>query len=198
MTGGKLALIERFTGWLESRGRVDLRVIRSGEVLFKHFYPLWITRERPGGGTTPWPNIVIHKIFNTFMPALSHDHGRYVMSVIINGGYTEIRYAKDGSARDVVRRPYSWAFLGYDEVHNIKDVLPDTWTLFAFGPKFRDAYFRHPVTGKTLTRKDVDRLDKGGISGYQPSSAKLQERISRRREAVARANRMKIGDRNGS
>lgn len=186
-----LSLIKRYTAWLASRGRTDQRTIRSGETLFKHYYPLWVSRAKPGQGTTRWPNIVIHEIFNTFTPELAHDHGRYVVSLIVHGGYTEVRYRKDGTTYEVIRRPYSAAFIRWNERHNIKDVLPDTWTLFAFGPRFRDANFKHPVTGKILTRADVDRLDKKRVSGYHPSSPELEAKILKRKKAMARLRRMK-------
>jgi hypothetical protein len=182
-----LKLIKWYAAYLVRKGRVDNRTIRSGETLFRRHYPLWISRPN-----SLLPNFVLHHIFNTFKPELAHDHGRFVISVILNGGYTEVRYRKDGSTYEVARRPFSVVFLGWNARHNIKDVLPDTWTIFAFGPKFRDAHFKHPVTGKILTRMDVDRLDKRKVSGYHLTSAALEAKILRRKSAMARLQRIRM------
>jgi hypothetical protein len=181
-----LKIIKRYAAYLASKGKTALSVLRTGETLFKHYYPLWVTRAKKGEGTTRWPNIVIHEIFNTFKPELKHDHGRFVCSIILSGGYTEVRYTKDGASREVVRRPFSVAFLWWNEWHNIKDVQPDTWTLFAFGPRFRDAYVMHPITGKILTRADAAKLDKQRVSGYHADSSELQAKIARRQTAMLR------------
>jgi hypothetical protein len=172
-----LRVIEKFAAFLASRGRKDLRVLRNGVTLFVRYYPLLVGR----GVRQRWPNVLLHNILHRFRDEMSHNHGRWVMSIILHGGYTEVR-----EFGEVVRRPGSVALLRPDEWHNVKDTQPDTWTMFVVGPQFRDAHFLATKTGGVLTRTKADELDKGGLAGYHQETPELLARVDKRLRAMKR------------
>ena len=96
---------------------------------------------RPGRGGT-WAARV-HHIATPDEDRHLHDHPWDFVSIVLRGGYKEIRPLGvepgfDGDEERtylVDRRPGSVAVRRSTDRHRIVSVLPDTWTLFITGPK---------------------------------------------------------------
>lgn len=72
-----------------------------------------------------------------------HDHPwRWSFSIVLCGGYRELRLRWFDPARGLVRtlrrlRPGSVNIIGPTAFHQIIDVEPETWTLFFLGPRVK-------------------------------------------------------------
>lgn len=64
-----------------------------------------------------------------------HDHPWNFLGIVLWGGYSEMRYSRGGARRLTFRATPSIAFRKATDIHRIKTVLPNTWTLIITGPK---------------------------------------------------------------
>jgi hypothetical protein len=97
---------------------------------------------------TPFGAICIHWLLKGDPEPYLHDHPVTFLSVILRGGYTELRTKpghcgprtdNPGSPFDrVKRRWFNWITAGYEDRHTITDVEPNTVTLCFMGPKIRE------------------------------------------------------------
>lgn len=89
------------------------------------------------------PAMRLHNIRTPDYDRHLHDHPWSFVSIVLMGGYTEIRPvgvepAFDGDRERtyrIERRPGDVARRLATDRHRIVEVLPDTWTLFITGPK---------------------------------------------------------------
>lgn len=180
-----LKLIQIIAKFLEKLGRKDLSITREGQVMFERYYPLpWTAR----GKTFTYPNIVLHHMLKPDSKKNWHDHGRACISIILTGGYDELR---EGGVV-LKRRPGSISFLTASTLHNVCNVLPNTWTIFAVGRRVKDLVLAGDLTSeKRVTRTVRDLIGETQISGLHPCTPELEARIAKRQAAAARLRRQR-------
>lgn len=86
---------------------------------------------------TPWFRVFIHHIPSGDHDRYMHTHPwRWAVSLILRGGYTEIRRSP-GSVCQQWRSHPRWAIVSWCErtTHRILSVDPGTYTLFIAGPR---------------------------------------------------------------
>jgi hypothetical protein len=101
----------------------------------------------------------VHHIATPDLDRHMHDHPWDFVSIVLRGGYKELRPLSIDPAFDgdeersylVDRRPGSIVLRLSTDRHRVVDVLPDTWTLFITGPK-RQWWGFHTETGKVHWR----------------------------------------------
>ncbi len=169
------SVLKLLAALLKVFGRKDIRIFRSGTIMFERHYLLWKSR----GIFSKFPNVVLHHFPYEVPDEEMHDHGRPCWSLILTGGYVDLR-----ESGPVVRRAWSLRKLEYDEKHRIIDVLPDTWSLFFSGWVVRE--WIAIVNGAPVTKSESFSKDKAGIAGLHRETPKLLEACAARRIAVAR------------
>lgn len=116
------------------------------------------------GGRPPAPEIKVGTLKLTWWHAgdprpLPHNHpwrdkdGISFRSSILSGGYTETVYRLDGSTEQRVYRAGDVNVARHDEYHVVSDVLPQTVTLMACGPRVKPEEGQSPW-GYLLTGDD--------------------------------------------
>lgn len=101
---------------------------------------------------TPYFAIVLHWLNAPDPEPYLHDHPITFLSLILRGGYKEIRYLtgryhKRGYYEVYRNRTwFNWIRASNDDRHSIVDVKPKTLTLCFMGPKTRDWGY-HTETG---------------------------------------------------
>lgn len=88
---------------------------------------------------TPWFAICVHWIKRPDPEPFDHDHPVSFLSVIVHGGYVEMR---NGEAKR--RRCLNVIKASLEDRHTIIEVLPNTVTLCLMGPKIREWGFHTP------------------------------------------------------
>ena len=83
-------------------------------------------------GDFKWFNIYIHNFVDDAWTAeeTTHSHGGDSYSFVLKGGYTE-QYDN----RIIERTRFSFNRVKYPLKHRIVSALPNTWTIFAVGPR---------------------------------------------------------------
>jgi hypothetical protein len=177
-------IIRKFADFLERLDRKDIRVIRTGQVIFERYYFLpWTGR----GSSFKYPNVVLHHMIEPDGEFNWHDHGRNCISIILTGGYDDQRVDKDGKKYVLKRRAPSISFFHYDTLHTVSNVLPDTWTIFLVGREKKDVLFAGDlVSGQRSIRKDAEALDGTQLTGLRQVTPELLARIKRRQAAVTK------------
>lgn len=86
---------------------------------------------------TPWFALCLHWIMKADPEPYHHDHPVSFLSVILRGGYSELRY-KNGVLDHKVNKWFNWIPATPDDRHTIVEVKPKTLTLCFMGPKTRE------------------------------------------------------------
>jgi len=93
--------------------------------------------------STPFGGVYLHKIINAD-PADPHDHPWNFVSIILKGGYDEVRHMV-GPDRMIGQegRVYFWRRghinrVKLNEAHRIAKIIPGTWTLVFVGRRQRE------------------------------------------------------------
>jgi hypothetical protein len=86
---------------------------------------------------TPWFAVCLHWLNKPDAEPWLHDHPVSFLSVILRGGYTELRRT-DGRLYRKVNRWFNFVRASFDDKHRIISVAPGTLTLCIMGPKTRD------------------------------------------------------------
>ena len=112
---------------------------------------------------TPWFAVCLHYINGPDPEPHLHDHPVTFLSLILRGGYSELRggYTQHG----VIRTPrwYNWIRASIFDAHTIIAVKPRTVTLALMGPKTREWGF-HTPDGWVHWKAYNDRKYKAGQS----------------------------------
>lgn len=91
---------------------------------------------------TPWFAVCLHWINGPDAEPELHDHPVSFLSVVLRGGYEEIRKLRHYSLNlDKYRHRvnwFNWIVAAQDDCHKIVSVKPNTLTLCFMGPKRRD------------------------------------------------------------
>ena len=93
-----------------------------------------------------WGGIFVHHMTGPDPGKDLHDHPWWFGSLILKGGYVEVRAGTRRPKRRAlnVRRRWSWQALRQDECHTIKRLNGDTWTLVIHGFRRSDWGFYTP------------------------------------------------------
>lgn len=128
------------------------------------------------------PNLYLHRFPPVAPPEYAHDHGRWCVSFVLCGSYTEIRNGKE-----IERKRFSFSVLSPNDQHKIVRVDECTWTLFAVGRQLRRPKF-YDDNGSAANRVDhlTEGFDGKNLKGWQKDTAELAARLARRRQAFAR------------
>lgn len=87
---------------------------------------------------TPWFAICLHWIQKPDAEPWLHDHPVSFFSVILRGGYTELRRKGDGKPYHKVNRRFNFVRGSHEDAHRIILVRRNTLTLCFMGPKTRE------------------------------------------------------------
>lgn len=87
---------------------------------------------------TPWFAICLHWINKPDPEPFLHDHPVTFLSLILRGGYSELRKHAFQMPRVVRHRWYNWIRASPCDKHTIIHVEPRTLTLCFMGPKTRE------------------------------------------------------------
>lgn len=94
---------------------------------------------------TPWFAVCLHYINKPDPEACLHDHPVTFLSLILRGGYTELRTTWGSNIVGIRRhRRYNFIRATPDDRHTIVSVKPHTVTLALMGPKTREWGFHTP------------------------------------------------------
>jgi hypothetical protein len=132
------------------------------------------------------PNIWFHVFYEktTRTPEVKHDHARWCVSVLLSGGYTEIRNGKT-----LERKALSISILKPRDVHQIISTEPNTKTLFFVGPRIGRIKFYSSESSEVIPK---DQWEKVGITtGYDKETPELLNKLDRRRRAYAKLTKSK-------
>ncbi len=176
-------MIDLIAKLLTKLKRKDLRITRLGEVFIERYYPFIIARE---GWRFKMPNVFFQHFNSEIEDEFVHDHGRWCLSIILRGGYTDIR-----ADRTRIRRRWSVDTLRYDEFHQVVDILPDTWTLFFVGRARQEYRMKLPNTDTLINRSTNRAADKQGLVGTHPETPELLAQIKKRQKAMARLKKLR-------
>lgn len=95
------------------------------------------------------PSCYLHYFYRGDSDRSLHNHPwGYSVSIILTGGYTEIRW--DRNIRDTVTRTFKsgdWNVIRANDYHkvNLTDPAKGCWTLFFSGPRVQDWNFWNPL-----------------------------------------------------
>lgn len=93
---------------------------------------------------TPWFAVCLHWLNKPDPDPFLHDHPVSFLSIVLRGGYTELRsYTGEPYHIRVVRR-LNRVSASLPDKHRIIEVLPNTMTLVFMGPKVREWGFHTP------------------------------------------------------
>ena len=112
---------------------------------------------------TPWFAVCLHYLNEPDPEAVLHDHPVTFLSLILRGGYSELRYVASHDA--IFHRRHRWYnFIRAtpDDRHTIVSVKPRTVTLALMGPKTREWGF-HTRDGWVHWKTYNDRKYKSGV-----------------------------------
>ena len=85
------------------------------------------------------PALLLHHIWRPDCDRAPHDHPWWFVSLVLKGWYLENRYNADGYfTHQVRRRRFSIGFRRSTDLHDIREVSPNLWTLVLVGPKCRE------------------------------------------------------------
>ncbi len=87
---------------------------------------------------TPWGAICLHWIRKPDAEPWLHDHPVSFLSIILRGGYTELRRRGDGPAHHKVNRWFNFVRASAGDRHRIVLTRTNTLTLCLMGPKTRE------------------------------------------------------------
>lgn len=93
---------------------------------------------------TPWFAICLHWINKPDPEPYLHDHPVSFLSLILRGGYSELRAHGDEVPHYVTHRWWNWIRASHVDRHTIIHVKPNTLTLCFMGPKVREWGFHAP------------------------------------------------------
>lgn len=178
-----MKLLEKIAEFYRRRGRKALRLSTWFDVFVERYYPLGYGMPRDDGTfdrRAAWPNVFIH-CFAEQLDEFAHDHGRWAVSVIMSGGYEEWR---PRWKRWRTRRPGNVTFQAYDEPHLIKNLEPDTWTLFAVGPFVRPYLIYRP--DQVVSREEMVENGERALTSLLPETPALLRKMEFRQRAKAR------------
>lgn len=138
VTAEALSLLDRFLMRLPCFGSHTIGAPGKPYLLRKYLLP-----KRFSGAW--WPGVFLHKFYRSDEDRFPHRHPwRWAVSLILMGGYTELRYKPDDGRilrielSKHVRRPWSLNVIRHDTFHKAILLKPERgcWTLFiAFGHK---------------------------------------------------------------
>lgn len=117
---------------------------------------------------TPWFAICLHWILKPDPEPYLHDHPVTFLSLILRGGYSEVRqHRRIGTdkywRRGIYERKwFNWINADYHDRHTICHVKPKTLTLCFMGPKRREWGY-HLNSGYWIYWKDYDAKKRQGI-----------------------------------
>lgn len=131
------------------------------------------------------PNILLHHFPANVEDDFIHDHGRACASIVLRGGYTEVKNGKT-----YVRRAGHIFGCWYDTMHHVYDILPGTWTIFFVGYWRAPYRIKRSVEGPIMTRADLSQTDT--LTGSKQDTPELRARIARRRKAMSKLNERKV------
>lgn len=160
-----------------------LRLSVWDDIFVERYYPLRYGVPKEDGAPSKfaaWPNTFLHR-FAEQLDEFPHDHGRWAISIILSGGYEEWRPKWDGWKK---RTKGNITFQAYDEPHLIKNLLPNTWTLFTVGPFVRPYLIYRP--NGVVSREEMVENGERALTSLLPVTPKLLERIKFRQRAKAR------------
>lgn len=183
-------ILSKFASSLAYLNRKDIRVIRTGQVIFERYYLLpWTGR----GSSFKYPNIVLHQMIEPDGDFNWHDHGRNCISIILTGGYDDNRVDEKGNKYIIPRKPGSISFFRYNTLHNVSNVKPGTWTIFLVGRERKDVVFAGNLTsGQRKMKKDAEAVDGAQLTGLKQATPELEKRIKRRQEATSKLLSKKV------
>jgi hypothetical protein len=92
---------------------------------------------------TPWFAICLHWINKPDPEPYLHDHPVSFLSLILRGGYSEMRRVGARTFYNT-NRWWNWIRASQNDRHTICDVKPRTLTLCFMGPKTREWGFHQP------------------------------------------------------
>lgn len=124
--------------WLIARARrtpyTDIVSPETGELYMERF---WLFNPYPpesSGSRNRFPiSVRLHHIVRPDQDRHLHDHPWNARTVILRGGYVEIRPISDDEHMLHTRNAGDTCRLRFGEYHRIISVQPDTWTLFITG-----------------------------------------------------------------
>lgn len=114
-----------FLKLLERWGRKYVMVNEKGQIIMEKYVLLG----RREGRWAKWPTLNLHHFIYLGPDAFPHTHAGDFWSFVLKGGYVE--RLSDGLFR--IRRRFSLAYLSHKDQHDIRQCLPNTWTLFYLG-----------------------------------------------------------------
>lgn len=108
---------------------------------------------------TPWFAICLHWIHKPDPDPYLHDHPVSFLSVILRGGYSEVRVLPVGGW--TYGWNWFWNYIRATDVHRIERVKPGTLTLCFMGPKAQEWGFYTP-RGRIMW-KDYYKMKSEGL-----------------------------------
>lgn len=88
---------------------------------------------------TPWFALCLHWILKPDPEPYLHDHPVTFLSIILRGGYNELRSYDGGDTHPVQTHTwYNWVRANRKDCHSIIKVKPHTLTLCFMGPKVQE------------------------------------------------------------
>lgn len=104
------------------------RMVRHSGPYLTRYYPLgWPSRWL--GHTGLFPNVYVQH-FHASDDRVPHNHPRWFLSLILRGGYIEVRRA--GGAH--IFRPGQWNYIPVSRYHYVRLLKLDCWTICLVGP----------------------------------------------------------------
>lgn len=94
---------------------------------------------------TPWFAICLHWLNKPDPEPYLHDHPVTFLSVILRGGYQEVRRVGTNPPQHPRHTRFNWITASSDDRHSICFIYPGTLTLCFMGPKTRDWGFHTPM-----------------------------------------------------
>ncbi len=122
------------------------RLFKKREYKSGSRFALWRWTYTPSGYITrlhilktPWFAVCLHYLNEPDPEPYLHDHPVTFLSLILRGGYIEVRSAPGRiQMRLLEHRWYNWIRATPEDRHTIIDVKPHTVTLALMGPKSRE------------------------------------------------------------